>query len=75
MSWNLVVFIKSSVGNARHREILRRTWALWGYVDGGRFATVFVIGKAHSQTANALLEEEKNRYSDILHYDGPDDYK
>nr|CAB3224822.1 beta-1,3-galactosyltransferase 5-like [Phallusia mammillata] len=75
VSWHLVIFVKSSATHSLHREIIRRTWARWGFVDGGHFSTLFVIGGNEDPYASEILKEEKRRYTDILHYDGPDDYK
>ena len=44
------------------------------YVERGRFVTVFVVGHAEGMAAR-ILEEEHQRYGDILQYDGPDDYR
>jgi len=70
----MVSFIKSAAGNFWRRELLRRTWGSVTYVERGRFITVFVVGHTEGITAR-ILEEERQRYGDILQYDGPDDYR
>jgi len=70
----MVSFIKSAAGNSWRRELLRRTWGSVMYVERGRFITVFVVGHAKGIGAR-ILEEEHQRYGDILQYDGPDDYR
>ncbi|XP_078486269.1 beta-1,3-galactosyltransferase 5-like [Ciona intestinalis] len=73
-TWQMVTFVKSTATRHKERELIRRTWASVSSVSGNRFETVFVIGETPSETANALIKEESERYGDILHYNGPDDY-
>ena len=71
----MVTFIKSKARNTKVRNFLRRTWASIKYTENGIFLYVFVIGRPASNEALNMIEEESNRYEDILMFDGPDDYK
>ena len=71
----MVSFIKSEAKNTKRREFIRRTWASIKYTENGRLFYVFVIGKPTSNKTFNLIEEESNRYEDILMFDGPDDYR
>ncbi|XP_076823296.1 beta-1,3-galactosyltransferase 5-like [Clavelina lepadiformis] len=74
INWTMVTFIKSKADYIRRREFLRKTWTSLSYVNGARFETVFLIGKTQDPYVTALLDEEEERYGDILQFDGPDDY-
>ena len=69
----MVLFVKSAVKHASHRELLRRTWASFSYVDGFKLATIFVTGKAEKKD-QTLIDEEHNRYGDILQLNTSDAY-
>nr|XP_026694081.1 beta-1,3-galactosyltransferase 5-like isoform X2 [Ciona intestinalis] len=73
-TWRMVTFVKSTATRHKERELIRRTWASISLVSGTRFETIFVIGEAPSETAKALIKEESERYGDILHFNGPDNY-
>ncbi|XP_078493792.1 not3 protein [Ciona intestinalis] len=73
-NWTLVTFIKSKADNFKRRELMRRTWPSINYLNGGRFETVYLMGKTYDPVTTALLDEEQDRYGDILQFDGPDDY-
>lgn len=75
VTWHHVVFVKSTAGNYHRRELLRRTWAVLGYVGGARFDTVFLIGRTNEAGIQVLMDEEHQRYGDILQYNGPDEYR
>lgn len=70
----MVIFVKTAVGNFQRRSLLRRTWGSITMVGGGRFHYVFIVGVIQNDGRNALLEEEYERFGDILQFDGPDDY-
>ena len=68
--------VKSAAGNVVNREILRRTWASMRYIDGYKIATIFVIGKIDvDPKAQIFLNEEYNRYGDILQLNISDKYR
>ena len=71
----MVTFIKSKASNTKVRNFLRRTWASIKYTRNGILVYAFVIGRPTSNKTYSLIEEESNRYEDILMFDGPDDYK
>jgi len=72
--WTMVFIVKSKAENFKHREFIRRTWGAVGYIEGGRLITIFCVGQSNNDATNNLLLEEKERYHDLLHYAGPDDY-
>ena len=74
ISWRMVLFVKSSATRPSIRESLRRTWPSLSYVDGAKFAAIFLIGKA-SKKYEALIAEESKRYGDILLLNVSDDYR
>ncbi|CAK8674734.1 unnamed protein product [Clavelina lepadiformis] len=75
VNWTMVFFVKSAAPNQVRRELLRRTWASLSYVEGGRFETVFVIGKTDVPKYVSLLQEESERYGDLLQFNDFDDYE
>ncbi|XP_076822332.1 beta-1,3-galactosyltransferase 5-like [Clavelina lepadiformis] len=75
VNWTMVFFVKSAGPNQVRRELLRRTWASLSYVEGGRFETVFVIGKTNVPKYVSLLNEEHKRYGDLLQFNDFDDYE
>ncbi|CAK8692943.1 unnamed protein product [Clavelina lepadiformis] len=74
ISWSMIIFIKSAASNGRRREWIRKTWGSIGYLDGATFQTVFVIGQADARN-QVLLDEEYNRFGDILQVDASDAYQ
>lgn len=70
----LVTFIKSRAINSKRRELMRRTWNGVCHMNGWNFKAVYLIGRTDSEHVTNLLLEEQARYSDLLQYDGPDDY-
>ncbi|XP_076816316.1 beta-1,3-galactosyltransferase brn-like [Clavelina lepadiformis] len=73
ISWSMIIFIKSAASYGIRREWIRKTWGSIGYLDGATFQIVFVIGQAQEST-QALLDEEYDRYGDILQVDVSDAY-
>ena len=67
--------VKSAVGNAKRRELIRRTWGSLCAVNGWKLKTIFIVGKPLNLVQKRLIGEERVRYEDLLMYDGPDDYK
>ena len=61
----MLFLIKSATSHASFRELLRRTWASYSYVEGIQFASVFILGKVEGKQ-KAVIEEEIDRYGDIL---------
>ncbi|XP_076816275.1 uncharacterized protein LOC143462117 [Clavelina lepadiformis] len=74
ISWSMIIFIKSAASYGRRREWIRKTWGSIGHLDGATFQIVFVIGQAKA-TTQALLDEEYDRYGDILQVDVSDAYQ
>jgi len=72
--WKMVFVVKSSVERGFAREILRRTWASLSYVKGFKFTTIFVLGQANGDK-QALINEEFERYGDLLQLNISDEYK
>ena len=70
----MIIFIKSAASYGIRREWIRNTWGSIGYLDGATFQIVFVIGQAKA-TTQALLDEEYNRYGDILQVEASDAYQ
>jgi len=75
VNWKLVTFIKSKTNYFKRRELLRRTWNSVSYINGARLEAIYLMGQATDAATKALLDEEEERYGDILQYDGPDDYE
>ena len=73
--YTMITFIKSKDTNEKIRNFIRKTWGAVRYTENGRLFYVFVIGKPTSNKTFNLIEEESNRYEDILMFDGPDDYR
>ncbi|CAK8692952.1 unnamed protein product [Clavelina lepadiformis] len=74
ISWSMIIFIKSAASYGRRREWIRNTWGSIGHLDGATFQTVFVIGQADART-QVLLDEEYNRFGDILQVNASDAYQ
>ena len=70
----MVIFVKSSVRNFALRELIRNTWGSISFASGAQFQTVFVVGKTEKQK-QALVDEEHDRYDDILQVDLPDVFR
>ncbi|XP_076815379.1 beta-1,3-galactosyltransferase 5-like [Clavelina lepadiformis] len=73
IKWHMVTFVKSAASHSKHRELLRRTWASYRFVQTARFDTIYVIGSAEG-VEQALVEEEEKRYHDILQISSSDSY-
>ena len=69
----MVIFVKSACSNSFKREMIRRTWGSVQYVDGGQLSTVFILGRVDKQNEN-LVNEEYERFGDMLFIDESDDY-
>ncbi|XP_078483112.1 beta-1,3-galactosyltransferase 5-like [Ciona intestinalis] len=54
--------------------MIRSTWASVSYIEGCVFKTTFVMGNPLNDT-KAAVKQEMSVHSDILQYDGPDDYR
>ena len=70
----MVTFVKSRAENLFQRQIIRRTWGSVSYINGGQFSTLFVVGRSHNKTIQALVAEEFERNKDMILIDEPDDY-
>ena len=70
----MIFLIKSAVGHGNAREILRRTWTKVSYNEGFQFSSVFVLGRT-DLARQALIDEEYDRYGDILQLNIPDEYR
>uniref|UniRef100_H2XQE9 Hexosyltransferase n=1 Tax=Ciona intestinalis TaxID=7719 RepID=H2XQE9_CIOIN len=66
-------FVKSSYSGVHKRNMIRNTWASVSYIEGCAFMTTFVMGNPLNDT-KAAVKQEMLVHSDILQYDGPDDY-
>ena len=73
-AWEMVFVVKSAIDHGIAREIIRRTWASVSYVEGFKFTTVFVVGMTTPQK-QALIEEEFERYGDLLQLNISDQYR
>ena len=69
-----MIFVKSSTRNFVLRELIRRTWASVATVADAQFQTVFVLGKNDLQK-QVLIDEEQDRYHDILQIDIEDVFR
>ena len=67
--------IKSATHRGFAREIIRRTWASVRYLEGYKFTSVFVMGEAKTAKERALIDEEEERYKDILQLNVSDEYR
>ena len=70
----MVFVVKSAIDRGLAREIIRRTWGSVSYLEGFKFTTVFVVGKTTPQK-QALIEEEFERYGDLLQLNIADQYR
>ena len=68
-------FIKSAIHNTNIREFIRRTWGQLSFVDGFQLSTVFLVGRADTEKLQSLLNEEYDRYHDILQLNISDHYR
>nr|XP_026694741.1 uncharacterized protein LOC113475163 [Ciona intestinalis] len=68
------IFVKSSYSGVHKRNMIRNTWASVSYIEGCAFMTTFVMGNPLNDT-KAAVKQEMLVHSDILQYDGPDDYR
>uniref|UniRef100_H2XVC8 Hexosyltransferase n=1 Tax=Ciona intestinalis TaxID=7719 RepID=H2XVC8_CIOIN len=67
-------FVKSLYLGIHKRNMIRSTWASVRYIEGCAFMTIFVMGNPLNDT-KAAVKQEMLVHSDILQYDGPDDYR
>ena len=72
---HVVFVIKSATKNSMSREIIRRTWASVSYLEGFQFTSVFVMGKGETDRQQALIDEEVERYGDIIQLNISDEYR
>jgi len=70
----MLFVIKSAVKHGTAREIIRRTWASLSYVEGFQFTSIFVLGQANAKQ-QALIDEEFERYGDLLQLNMSDEYR
>lgn len=73
VNWTMVMFVKSAANHSFHRELLRQTWGSYSYIDGFKLSTIFVTGKAEGNY-QSLIDEEHERYGDILQLNISDAY-
>ena len=67
----LIVYILSTVDNTQRRKAIRSTW---GSKHGG-VCFVFILGQTHgTRTTQTWIDQEKNRYRDIVQIDHTDSY-
>ena len=70
----MVFFIKSAAHKGIIRDFIRRTWAQISYVDGLQLSTVFLVGRVNNKL-QPLIDEEYDRYQDILQLNVSDKYR
>ena len=71
----MVFFIKSAIFRGNIREFIRRTWGQLNHIQGFQLSTIFVVGRAENEKLQSLLDEEYDRYKDILQLNISDDYR
>ncbi|XP_010220334.1 PREDICTED: UDP-GlcNAc:betaGal beta-1,3-N-acetylglucosaminyltransferase 9 [Tinamus guttatus] len=74
----LLIAIKSVVEDFDRREIVRKTWAREGLVNGEQIQRVFLLGTPKNRTVLAtwetLIHQESQAYKDILLWDFMDTF-
>ena len=73
IKWKMFTFVKSAANYWKRREMIRRTWGSVKFIDEAQFTTIFVIGKSQ-ETTQALVDEESDRFGDIIQINSSDDY-
>ena len=71
----VLMYIISSPGNFDRRQGLRNTWAKAGTWSNHNFSTVFFVGNTSSKSVQRKLEEEFQKYGDIIQIDMIDKYE
>ena len=70
----MFTFVKSKAEYNERRQIIRETWGSVFYMNGAKITTIFVIGRAKN-TRQKNIDEEHERFGDILQIDEDDDYQ
>ena len=70
----MYTFVKSKTENVKRRQFIRQTWGSVFYMDGSEISTIFVVGRANNVIQN-LIDEEYERFGDILQIDKDDGYQ
>lgn len=71
-TWSSITIVKSGIKNKGRRDAIRKTWGAIKFMDGVRFATVFIIGKTDVVGMQEDLQKENDLHGDLLQTDIPD---
>ena len=66
-------FIKSTAVHVSLRQQFRDRWGSLTFLNGAQFGYIFIIGK-HDSRNQKLVDEEDEKYGDLLQLDLPEKY-
>ena len=71
---DIVIFVKSAVQNFDRRNAIRNTWGGKGRLKDVHIKTFFTLGTSHDVNIQNKVEEEDNKFRDLIQGDFTDAY-
>lgn len=69
----MIAVVKSWVVNRKIRDAIRETWGQIQSVKGSQIHVVFLLAKVSAEKFQTNIEEENNKFGDILQVDAMED--
>ena len=71
---DVVIFVKSAVQNFNRRRAIRNTWGGKARLKNVRIKTFFTLGTSHDVDIQKKVEEEDNKFRDLIQGDFTEAY-
>ncbi|XP_064091838.1 beta-1,3-galactosyltransferase 5-like [Macrobrachium nipponense] len=72
---HIISYVHSAVHKKENRQLIRDTWGNIKYYPQVRMKVIFVFGAAASKEEQKIINEESEKYHDIIQTDFVDSYK
>ena len=73
--WKMIFIVKSWLVNGEIRNAIRTTWGRVASIHGVGIHVVFLLAKSTSYITQTRIEEENQKFGDILQVDANEDIK
>ena len=70
-----IIYVHTAPINQKKRDAIRNTWGNKYLFDNRRTAVIFLVGLPRHKGGQKIIDEEYNRYGDIVQGDFIDDYR
>ncbi|XP_068203276.1 beta-1,3-galactosyltransferase 5-like isoform X2 [Palaemon carinicauda] len=71
----ILAVVLSAIPHAKEREVIRNTWANPDYYKLTKIRAIFILGATTNETLQHAVEEEIEKYQDIIQYNYIDSYR